>query len=148
MLLILISLTKLSFCQIGLNNTEYPKVMIIDGDTVCVLSMENLDSVNVKLVDKESCDQELSNCEDINDKNDQLLKEELDKNSKNQELLQEKDVQLTEKDNIIENQKTIIGNNDDIVKEKDKKIRRANLKFGTSTVLSAILAVALIIIAI
>lgn len=132
-------MTKLSFCQIKSNNDEYPKAIIQDGDTLCILSMENVDSINVKLVDLETCQQ------------NQIINERLIDTfkSKNKDLLNiidKKDYQLSLKDGVIEDKDSIIQKNNKIIKEKDKKIRKANFRFGTSTTLNIVLIVGVIIL--
>jgi len=125
-------LTKLSFCQIKLTNNEYPKAIVQNGDTLCLLSMDNVDSINIKLIDLETCQKN----ETINEVLIDTLK---NKNKDLSSIIEKKDYQLFLKNGIINDKDGIIEKKDNILKEKDKKIRRSNIRFGASTGLNVVL---------
>lgn len=118
-------LTKLSFCQTG-----YPKLAVIGSDTVCEITITQLDSINAIIVDLDECSEiKDSLCSEIR------TFRQLDGVQKETILSQEKEIQIQK--NIVTEKDKIISIDDSVNK---KLTRRAKwLKFQRNILTLAVL---------
>lgn len=94
----------------GISQDEYPKKIVIGKDTLCVITIPQLDSANKSFVDGDKCNEE---------------KDSLNSQIKNYEILtsgQEKVIQSQDKEIGI--QKIITAEKDTIIQESDKIHKR------------------------
>lgn len=131
---------KLGICQEDSmeSKTKYPKIVVIDGDTLILITTENVDSINTTYITLDEYKQRDS----VN--NTIISMYEYREENFWKPILKEKDYQLAVKDTIIDNKDKIIDNQDTIIEEKDDKIKRLKIK----KVASIGLAVLFLIIAI
>jgi len=117
------STIKLGICQNDLtaNNEEYPKIVVIEKDTLVLITIENVDSINSTYITLD----EYITMDSINKSIISMHEEREDNFWK--PIIDEKDKQINTQDTIINNQKTIIKNSDFIIKEKDDKITKLKI---------------------
>jgi hypothetical protein len=127
---------KLSVCQITSENKYPVKEIRPNGDTTVVVSMEQVDKINITYIN-------LEECKELNKNKDSIIIINNEKIELLDSTILEKDLQLQVKDTIIDSKDNIIDNKDKIIDEKDKKtfwLKVGNVVFITTTILFAILA--------
>jgi len=122
MLLILIIAIKSSFCQ-QISTNKYPILSVINGDTVAILSMKNVDSVNITYIELDKYKELYSISEEKNDTKDNII------NNLDSVIIQ-KDKQLGYKDTIINSKDDIIDLQSKDIKKKQRTITWLKIKAG------------------
>lgn len=126
-------MTKLSFCQQG-----YPKKLIIEGDTICGITMSQLDSINSIIVNLDECNElkdsiysQVKVCGDLVNAQKEII------SSQDKEIKIQKDI-VIEKDKII--------NIDDTVKKRlERRVKWLKIQRAILTLLAVGLGGALIL---
>lgn len=131
-LLIIVSMIRLSYCQE--NSNDYPSVIEIQGDTLIAITEENLDSILVDYVDLEMYKKKDSI-------NNTIIEDYKENNERYKMIIFEKDKQLILKDSIVENQEEIIYNKDKIVDEQGRTIKSLKYFVYCLTALSVVLSI-------
>jgi hypothetical protein len=113
--LILITIQSLSFLRAESNN--FPKITILEGDTIFLLNERNLDSVNKIFLQS---DEYLRKYKISDSLNMEFKKREKDFKS----IINEERQKNKIKDTIISSKDSVIINKDNIINEKEKIIKR------------------------
>ena len=103
-------MTKLSISQTG-----YPKKVIIGKDTVCAVTIAQLDTINSTYVD-------LDECRELTDSLKSEIKNQDTRSKKQTEALDNAEHQVDNLTYINEELTSTVKNNEEIIKLKDKKI--------------------------
>lgn len=116
-------ISLLSFSQ-----QSFPKKLVIDRDTVCVISIDQLRLINGVFVDRDECNEVSSLL------NSQIRRYE-DLVTKQDSLLMSSQRQVTLQEGVIEEKDRWIFNDGVIIKKHDKKIKFLKFqRFGLSVI--------------
>jgi len=123
------------------SNSDYPKVLIIRGDTVICINKDQLYMTLIGLIRYRECEEEKQKYVEIVDKYDAVIYTRDSVIVYQQYLIEKKDEIIIYKDslyyNLEQKSKLIIQQNDEL----NKKLRRSKFKIIAASVVSFILAI-------
>lgn len=103
-------MAKLSFCQVN-----YPQKAVINGDTVCIISISQVDSINVTYIKLDECHEictvlraEISNYEELVKTNEVIMESNQKQLEIQKHIIEEKNQVDVQNEEIIKKQKRAI----------------------------------------
>ena len=102
---------KSSFSQDG-----YPKKIVIDKDTVCAVTIAQLDSINKEHIDKKEC-------YELRDSLNSQIRNHIVYENDQRQIIINQDKELYAKNNIIQQKDVIIDSSDKLLKNQERKIK-------------------------
>lgn len=119
---------------LSISQTVYPKKAVIDNDTVCIISIEQVKTLNKVFIDKDECLE---------------LKDSLNSQIKTYDaLVGEQKKIISAQDERIAINKNIIAEKDTIIESDEKLLKKQNRKLGWLKLQRTVLAVSTLILGI
>lgn len=105
-----ILMTKLIFCQ-----TVYPRKVVIDKDTVCIISTEQVRQLNNVFIDRDECNELKDSLNSQLNTYDKLTKAQ-------QEVINSQDKEIVLQKKIVEEKDVIIHNDEKMLKKQGRQV--------------------------
>lgn len=103
-------MTKLIFCQ-----TVYPRKVVIDKDTVCIISTEQVRQLNNVFIDRDECNELKDSLNSQLNTYDKLTKAQ-------QEVINSQDKEIVLQKKIVEEKDVIIHNDEKMLKKQGRQV--------------------------
>ncbi len=126
------------FPLLNYSQKTWPQIQVIDADTVCIISIDQVKKINRIFIDRVECN-EIKDSLNLVIDNYGILVEKKD------DLLFLQDKQIEIQDNIIGKQGRIVANDSIVIRGRDKKVRWLKVQRNGLVVISVLFVILLMV---